>query len=81
MSFCDPDRPTGEQFLGCLIIRAADYHEMIIKSHLLGLNPGGEVQFIEIPKKMVPHLPTEWVDKKLISRQEAEELDDRLASQ
>lgn len=52
MSFADPKRAEGEQFLGCTIIEAEDEHAAMRKSWRLGINPGGEVKFAgfdEIP--------------------------------
>lgn len=43
MSFCDPGKPKGEQFLGVIITRAKGAAHAMIKVHELGINPGGEI--------------------------------------
>jgi hypothetical protein len=48
-SFCDPGRPRGKQFVGALVVKASGYISAIEGTHLLGLNPGGEVSGLEIP--------------------------------
>jgi hypothetical protein len=49
MSFADPTRPRGSQFLSVLLIEADDAKKAMTRSHVLGLNPGGEVPFAEHP--------------------------------
>lgn len=44
MSFCDADKPEGSQLLGTCIIDAIDWMHAITRSHILGVNPGGEVK-------------------------------------
>jgi hypothetical protein len=67
LSFADSDLPKGEQFLGCLIMRASHMTEAVQASHALGLNPGGEVVghpvkiqpgFGEVPEKYIERLLT-----------------------
>ena len=43
LSFADPDRPEGTQFLGAAIIQAPTFPAAITRSHRIGVNPGGEV--------------------------------------
>lgn len=43
MSFCDPERPKGQQFLGVVILRTKGVAHAIAKTWQLGINPGGEV--------------------------------------
>lgn len=40
LSFCDPDRPVGEQFLGATVVEAADDRAALVESFRRGLNPG-----------------------------------------
>lgn len=70
LSFCDKDKPQGQQFLGVIITRAVDCRQAIADTWLLGINPGGEVAMAEIPAEMPiqPHL-----FDRLLSRQELEE--------
>lgn len=47
MSFCDPDKPEGQQFLGVIITKALGFAHAVEKAHELGINPGGEIQSME----------------------------------
>ena len=42
LSFCDPDKPEGSQFLGGIFTKAAGFVSAVQKTHDLGINPGGE---------------------------------------
>lgn len=44
LSFADPLRPKGQQFLGVAIVDAIGFIEAVKVTHLLGINPGGEVK-------------------------------------
>lgn len=46
MSFSDPDRPAGSRWLGGTVVQAATVRAAIARAHLLGINPGGEVQAV-----------------------------------
>ncbi len=46
-SFCDPRKPRGEQFLGLCIVEAVDQISAVRVTHALGINPGGEVAFMD----------------------------------
>lgn len=48
LSFSDPDRPKGQQFLGATIIEADNCVFATSKAWKLGLNPGGQVAFVEL---------------------------------
>lgn len=71
MSFADPDLPEGSQFLGVVIIRAENIAAAITLSHANGLNPGGEIEILEMPDNVAP--PPEWMDR-LLDRDAAERL-------
>jgi len=43
MSFCDTEKPKGQQFIGVVITHAKGIAHAIDKTHKLGINPGGEV--------------------------------------
>lgn len=75
MSFCDPDKPEGTQFLGAAIIKADNHFDMMTRSWLLGLNPGGEVAFFEIPEQYEKRVPNDWIESRLITKIEADELE------
>lgn len=50
LSFCDPDRPKGTQFLGVAIIQGYDIIEASQRAWALGCNPGGEVMGLDITR-------------------------------
>lgn len=43
LSFADPNRPEGEQYLGAVIIDAPDFLTAVKLTHWMQINPGGEV--------------------------------------
>lgn len=44
LSFCDTDKPEGEQFVGaCIVEDAPDMVRAVERAWELGLNPGGQV--------------------------------------
>lgn len=47
LSFCDPQRPKGKQFLGVVIVWAYGFVDAADKAHRMGINPGGEVAGME----------------------------------
>lgn len=72
LSFTDPDRPKGTQFLGACVVEARGIAQAIGESHRLGLNPGGEVLPIQVPadKEPVPE-----VRGRLLSAREARDME------
>lgn len=46
LSFADPGRPKGTQFLGGAYVEAESLAEAVTRSHTLGINPGGEIKGI-----------------------------------
>lgn len=72
MSFCDPDRPEGTQFLGAIMTYAPDFMSAIMKTHALGINPGGEVAGCEVPDDL--GVPEEFIDR-LLSKDEVDRFD------
>jgi len=68
-SFADGALPPGSQFLGGLYIRAKSLSGAIRASHVRGLNPGGEVQFIELPPAAAAMVTEEWIGR-LLTREE-----------
>jgi hypothetical protein len=57
LSFCDPDRPRGEKFLGGTIVEAPAAQNTIPLAWLLGINPGGEVAIAELDIPTIAELP------------------------
>lgn len=78
MSFCDPRKPKGQQFLGALILEAHSFEEALIISHLTKLNPGGEIQYFEIYEEARefchPYM------NRLMQRAEAESISDKFTA-
>lgn len=71
LSFCDPDkapppeqqRPGGPSFLGGVITQAPTMAAAITRSHVLKVNPGGEVKILgPIPGE---YIALEWRDRLL----------------
>jgi hypothetical protein len=63
-----------DENIGCCNVSAIDMQAAIIKTHILGINPGGEVLVIEIPELELP-------ENKLISKAELVALDYKNAEQ
>jgi hypothetical protein len=69
LSFCDPSRPEGSRFLGVAIVQAPTFAAAITRSHVTGVNPGGEVASMgPIPAECIA---AEWRGR-LLTREEAE---------
>ena len=70
LSFCDPDRPAGTQFIGVALVAPAvdDFVVAVMEATRAGCNPGGEVQGR-------PHAPMKYWPKeslgKLLTKEEA----------
>jgi hypothetical protein len=70
LSFADPDREPGSEFLGVVIVEARGFALAVRRTHELGINPGGEVQFEELPDAPQGHwLP--YCDR-LLAHEEAQ---------
>lgn len=67
LSFADPLRPPGRQFLGVLVVPGVSFEHALEGTFLLGLNPGGEVVGNELPPDKVP---AEEFRGRLLSRDE-----------
>lgn len=79
LSFCDPakappreqQRPGGPSFLGAVIVQGASLEAAITRSHVLGMNPGGQVKIAgPIPAE---YIAADWRDR-LLSAEEAESI-------
>lgn len=57
LSFCDPAKPAGSQFLGVAIVEATSVRDAIKTAWAHGCNPGGEVQTVALPP--IDRLPEE----------------------
>lgn len=70
LSFADPEKPKGSQFLGAAIICATRFDEAVVVSHIKGINPGGEVK-----GWLFEHnVPKEFIEK-LMDKEEIMNLD------
>lgn len=67
LSFTDPRRPSGDQFLGVIVTRAETLEDAITGTWLLGINPGGQILTIGPwpPGTFAP----EWQDR-LLTKEE-----------
>ncbi len=71
LSFADPARPKGRQFLGAAIVQGADIKDAVSRTWSLVVNPGGQIQYVEIPAAL---LPPEDMRGRLLGREDAERL-------
>lgn len=71
LSFADPNKPEGEQFLGVIITLAGGIGEATQKLWDMGINPGGEVKAYPYPDDVEP--PPEHCRNKLLSKADLEE--------
>ena len=74
ISFADPTRPKGSQFLGALIIEAPSFHLAVQLAHTRGVNPGGEVQGLPVEPQTAVLITPGWKDR-LLTRAECESFD------
>ena len=79
LSFADPQKPSGEQFLGAAYVNADGEQIVDVMSRLsaIGINPGGEI-LIAGPigeEEIDDYLPQENRER-LLTRAEIKEMDD-----
>lgn len=72
LSFVDPDLPKGKRFLGVAIVAATEYIEAVKVTHILGINPGGEIRGSELPRAY--QVSSQWRER-LLSAADVEELE------
>lgn len=68
LSFADPNRPRGTQFLGVIVIEAAGFIDAVDKTHAANINPGGEVRGEPVEVHDIP----EQYRNRLLTREETE---------
>lgn len=78
LSFCDPQKPKGTQFLGVCIVEAISFLQAVEISHILGCNPGGEVKGTEIANHL--KISLKWTNR-LLSYEECKQVDDIFTKQ
>jgi len=72
LSFCDPDKPEGSQFLGAILIKAHGMTDALTKANVLQINPGGEVRGVALPEECNEFIRPEDVNK-LLSKEYIQE--------
>jgi hypothetical protein len=72
LSFCDPAKPRGSQFLGACLVRARGTATAVRRAWELKINPGGEVRVQIAPEHFVVH--DGWADR-LLTREQCAEFD------
>lgn len=83
LSFCDPARPPGMQFLGACIVDGESLLQAVQTAHARGCNPGGEVKGVQFVPHILQLVRAEWRNR-LLSREECLAFDrdmDRLAAE
>jgi hypothetical protein len=73
LSFCDPTKPEGQQFLGACIVQARGFFTATLQAHRLGCNPGGECRGSG-PIPLEHKIKERWVNR-LLTKEECEEFD------
>lgn len=76
LSFCDPEKPKGSQFLGVAIVRAPGFATACVVSHTLRCNPGGEIAGYELG---TPRVPEEYINR-LLTKEDVEKLEKIMES-
>lgn len=79
LSFCDPDKapppeeqvPGGSSFLGVVIVEAPSQKAAVVRTHLLGVNPSGEIGIMGPLKPGC--IGEEWRDR-LLSAEEVDRI-------
>jgi hypothetical protein len=79
LSFVDPSRPTGKQFLGACLIVSPGFVTAIYVSHILRCNPGGQVRGSG-PIPIDTKIPSKF-QARLLNREECDELDKVMKQQ
>jgi hypothetical protein len=74
LSFCDPEKPDGQQFLGACIVEASDFISAVTRSHQEGCNPGGEVKGMG----PVDNYPEQYELNRIYSKDEINEIDEAI---
>jgi hypothetical protein len=74
LSFADPQRPHGSQFLGVAVVRAPGFVTATVIARQLGINPGGEVRGFALPDDAPV---TEADMNRLLSHDEARAIGER----
>lgn len=77
LSFCDPKRPSGTQFLGACIVGGDNIAAAARNAHVFGCNPGGEVMGMEVPGHLAHFVDDAW-KKRLLTKAECDAFDEAM---
>jgi hypothetical protein len=69
LSFCDVERPKGQQFIGATVVEAEDEEGAIERATALGINPGGEAAIVRLTCERLPEDRANYLDR-LVPREE-----------
>jgi hypothetical protein len=75
LSFVDDSRPVGDRFVGACWLQGPSIQTVLTQSHLLGINPGGSVQFVQCPEDF--QVPERW-SYRLLNRAQIAVMDQEL---
>lgn len=65
LSFADPNKPKGTQFLGVIILEANGFLNAVSKCNYLKLNPGGEIKGLLFSKEKFDKIEDKYKNKLL----------------
>ncbi len=65
LSFADGAKPKGQQFLGVVMVYAESIEQALLLTHVLAVNPGGEVEGWPLPES--EPAPPPWFQNRLLS--------------
>jgi hypothetical protein len=71
LSFADPEKPEGSQFLGACIVQARGFFGATLVAHALKCNPGGQCRGMG-PISLDAPIQPGWADR-LLTKDECEE--------
>lgn len=81
LSFCDPDRPAGSQFLGACMVEVSSLDdpraaacEATERAWQLECNPGGQVEASPVPEDVARRIDRKWIGR-LLSRDKIDAFD------
>jgi hypothetical protein len=74
VSFCDPDKPQGQKFLGACLVEGDTLVEAIEEARRLGINPGGEALGVVGDPETVKIIPDHWKNR-LLTKAECDKMD------
>lgn len=77
LSFVDPDKPEGKEFLGACLVEADGFLLAVKAAYRKGCNPGGEVAGSTVPTEMVKYINTKWMNR-LLTKDECIEFEEEV---